>query len=137
LGENPYVTAAFCLRDDVAWGFLSVVKDGGLVVPEEFSVVGYDDNRHICSRLRPPLTSVRQPKAAMGGRAARRMVQLLSGEPVEEPKVLSLPVELVERESAGPAPEGNTSAEVEVTGSESDVRSQSAGSKADPKRRMS
>ena len=132
LKDHPDVTAAFCLRDDIAWGFLNAVKDGGRVVPEEFSVVGYNDNREICSRLRPPLTTVRQPTAALGGRAARRMVRLLSGEGIEEPKVLSLPVEIVERESAGPAPDATTSPNRDGTGSES----QSAGSKTDPKRRM-
>jgi DNA-binding LacI/PurR family transcriptional regulator len=137
LRDHPDVTAAFCLRDDIAWGFLNAVKDGGRVVPEEFSVVGYNDNREICSRLRPPLTTVRQPKVALGGRAARRMVQILSGEPVEEPKVLSLPVELVERESVGPAPDATTSSTRKGTGSESDPGSESVGSKADPKRRMS
>lgn len=108
LEEHSEVTAAFCLRDDAAWGTLRALSDAGVRVPEEFSVIGYDDNEDICSRLTPPLTTVRQPKPEIGAEAAKRLMRKVEGREIEGPKVLHLPVELVRRESAGPAPEEGT-----------------------------
>lgn len=103
--QHPCVTAAFCMRDDTAWGCLRGLSQVGVKVPEEFSVIGYDDNEDICCRLDPPLTTVRQAKEQMGVEAASKLVEKMEGTATEERKVLSLPVELVTRQSVGPVPE--------------------------------
>jgi LacI family repressor for deo operon, udp, cdd, tsx, nupC, and nupG len=74
-------------------------------VPEEFSVVGYGDDPAICPRLNPSLTTVRLPKRRMGAEAAGRLIRNLKGSSQTDPTILSLPVELVERDSTGPVPE--------------------------------
>jgi DNA-binding LacI/PurR family transcriptional regulator len=104
LAERPGLTAAFCLRDDAAWGCLQRLTEMGIRVPDEFSIVGYDDNEEICSRLRPRLTTVRQPRMEMGAAAARILVQKLDGRSASREGTISLPVQLVERESVATAP---------------------------------
>ena len=103
--KHPEVTAAFCMRDDTAWGCLDGILQGGRGVPEEFSVIGYGDDPAICRRLNPALTTVGLPKRRMGAEAAGRLIRKLEGRPETDPKILSLPVELVERNSTGPVPE--------------------------------
>ena len=105
LTAHPDVTAAFCLPDEAAWGCLQRLAEMDIRVPEQFSVVGYDDNADICSRVRPRLTTVRQQKREMGRSAARRLAWRLGSDDHIPPEVVSLPVELVVRESAARAPE--------------------------------
>jgi len=104
IADHSDVTAALCLRDDVAWGCLQRLSEMAICVPEKFSVIGYDDNEDICSRLRPQLTTVRQPKSEMGRTAARILLQRMSGEVESGPQVVHLPVQLVVRQSTGRAP---------------------------------
>lgn len=99
--EHPDVTAAFCPRDDSAWGCLEKLREMGVKVPEEFSVIGFDDNEDICSRVRPRLTTVRQPKRQMGVAAAKLLLRRLESKTKGEVEIVSLPVELVVRESTG------------------------------------
>jgi len=97
--HEPDVTAAFCLRDDSAWGCIQRLADMGIDVPGAISVVGYDDNEDICSRIRPRLTTIRQLRREMGERAAALLVERMSNGADCEPEIVSLPVELIVRES--------------------------------------
>jgi DNA-binding LacI/PurR family transcriptional regulator len=83
--------AAFVLRD---------LRRIGLAVPEDVSVVGFDDER-IASLLDPPLTTIRQPTDAIGRRAVRLALRAAEGD-APEPGPRELPVELVVRESSMP-----------------------------------
>ena len=104
LAGHPDLTAAFCPRDDAAWGCIQRLHEIGVQVPEQFSVVGYDDNDDICSRIRPRLTTIRQAKHQMGSTAARRLIWRLSHSDMPaQCKVVTLPVELVVRESTAAA----------------------------------
>ena len=70
--EDPDVTAVFCASDRMAVGLLHTAQRRGIAVPDDLSVVGFDDltwARYLC----PPLTTVRQPGREMG-RAAARLV---------------------------------------------------------------
>lgn len=72
---DPSISAVFCASDRMAVGLLHAAHRRGIVVPDELSVVGFDDltwARYLC----PPLTTVRQPGRDMGRAAAR---QVLSG----------------------------------------------------------
>jgi LacI family transcriptional regulator len=76
------------------------VRQRGLRVPDDVSVVGFDDLPEVrwCS---PPLTTIRQPLAEMGAAAARTVLRMLAGEEVESPRV-ELATELVVRHSTAP-----------------------------------
>ena len=99
--DDPNVTAVFCASDRMAVGLLHNAQRRGIAVPDDLSVVGFDDltwARYLC----PPLTTVRQPGREMG-RAAARLV--LHGAPDPSAPVLRVTPTLVVRAStAAPRP---------------------------------
>jgi LacI family transcriptional regulator len=95
-------TAIFACNDTMALGVFEAARRLGLRVPENVSVVGFDDLPE--SRWSPPpLTTIRQPLAEMGGLAARTALRLSQGETIELPRI-ELATELVVRESTAPVP---------------------------------
>jgi LacI family transcriptional regulator len=91
-------TAIFAASDQMALGVYEAVRRAGLRVPDDISVVGFDDLPE--SRwTSPPLTTVRQPLAEMGLVAARTVLRLAQGEEIETPRV-ELATELVVRDSS-------------------------------------
>ncbi|WP_136518204.1 LacI family DNA-binding transcriptional regulator [Cellulomonas telluris] len=92
-------TAAFAANDRVAVGLLAAAADRGVAVPGELAVVGYD-NTELAELVRPRLTSVDQPRAAMGRAAASQALALLDGGPAG--REVAAPT-LVVRESSRPA----------------------------------
>jgi len=97
--ETP--TAVVCYNDMTAIGALHVVQQHDLRVPEDISLVGFDDIS-LASYLHPPLTTVRQPKRAMGTAAVEILIRLVRGSPVTAPIVCA--GELVVRKSSAPPP---------------------------------
>ncbi|MBI4342895.1 MAG: LacI family DNA-binding transcriptional regulator [Candidatus Omnitrophica bacterium] len=95
LKERP--TAIFVASDDMALETINVALAKGLRVPEELSVVGFDDNP-IAEHARVPLTTVRQPLTEMGRLGLDILFQHLKGKK-QSPTKLLLPTELVERVS--------------------------------------
>lgn len=75
------VTAVFCYNDMVAVGLLHACRERGIAVPQELSVVGYDDIP-IAGYVAPTLTTIHQPKARMGMLAAKMLLDLLNARPV-------------------------------------------------------
>ncbi|GHJ08226.1 LacI family transcriptional regulator [Micromonospora humidisoli] len=98
LPEPP--TAIFASSDQMALGVYEAVRKRGLRVPDDVSVVGFDDLPEVrwCS---PPLTTIRQPLAEMGMLAARTVLRLARGETIESPRI-ELATDLVVRDSAAP-----------------------------------
>jgi LacI family transcriptional regulator len=95
LPEPP--TAIFASSDTMALGAYEAARRSGLRVPDDLSVVGFDDLPE--SRWSsPPLTTVRQPLVEMGGLAARTALRMARGEAIEMPRV-ELATELVVRDS--------------------------------------
>jgi len=92
------VTAVFCYNDRVAVGALQACRAQGIGVPEELSLVGFDDI-DLARWVAPPLTTVRQPRAAMGRTAMALMLALM--EEREGHDCLLAP-ELVVRSSTAP-----------------------------------
>ena len=89
LPEPP--TAFCCANDKMAMRVYGLLNARGLKVPDAISIVGYDDYRLITEHLDPPLTSVELPYAAMGARAAEKLLRLIDGnQNPQEP-----PIELV------------------------------------------
>ncbi|MEV2253968.1 LacI family DNA-binding transcriptional regulator [Streptomyces sp. NPDC050147] len=95
LAEPP--TALFAASDQMALGAIEALRRRGLRVPEDLSVVGFDDLPEV-SWSAPPLTTVRQPLSDMGKLAARTVLRLALGEEPASPRV-ELATELVVRAS--------------------------------------
>lgn len=95
-------TAIFASSDQMALGAYKAVRERGLRVPQDVSVVGFDDLPEVRWST-PPLTTVRQPLTEMGALAARTLLRLTAGERIESLR-FELATELVVRESSGPAP---------------------------------
>ncbi|CAL8971882.1 HTH-type transcriptional regulator DegA [Cellulomonas sp. T2.31MG-18] len=96
------VTGIVCASDPLALGAIRAVRRSGRRVPDDVSVVGYDDSAFMnCTE--PPLTTVRQPIDAMGRAAIDLLVAQIRGAAVASDELLFEP-ELVVRGSTGPAP---------------------------------
>ncbi|MEM8931080.1 MAG: substrate-binding domain-containing protein, partial [Acidobacteriota bacterium] len=76
--------------------------DAGLRIPDDVSVIGFDDIQSAAFH-NPSLTTIRQPLREMGEAAARLLVERLTDDP-PFPSVVTLETELVVRRSTGPAP---------------------------------
>ena len=90
------VTAVFVASDIVAFGALRAIREAGLRVPADISVVGFDDIP-LARHFDPPLTTIRLPANALGAAAGRALVDRLAGRPTSERTLL--PTELIVRES--------------------------------------
>jgi LacI family transcriptional regulator len=93
-------TAIFAANDLSAIGAVEAAHDVGLSVPEQLSVVGFDDIPESALSV-PQLTTVRQPMQQMGAEALRLLLGLLDGTR-ESTSHVRLPTELVERASTAP-----------------------------------
>src|SRR5579863_3668681 len=91
-------TAIFCINDQTAHGAYLGLFRKGLSVPEDISVVGFDDLPASAYTL-PPLTSVRQSVGVLGERSVEGILALIAG---RRPRVQSPPVEIVARDSTRP-----------------------------------
>jgi len=90
-------TAIFAASDQMALGVYEAVRQRRLRVPDDVSVVGFDDLPEV-RWSSPPLTTVRQPLSEMGVMAARTVLRLARGEALESPRV-ELATKLVVRDS--------------------------------------
>jgi DNA-binding LacI/PurR family transcriptional regulator len=95
-------TGIVCASDMMALGAIAAVRARGLSVPEDISVVGYDDSPLI-AYTDPPLTTVRQPVAAMGAAAVRALLEEVGGGHAPHTEFVFAP-ELVVRGSTGSGP---------------------------------
>jgi LacI family transcriptional regulator len=94
-------TAVFVSSDQMALGLYEAIRQLGLRIPDDISIVGFDDLPE-GRWASPPLTTIRQPLAEMGGVAARTALRLVRGERIDSPRV-ELATELVLRNSTAPA----------------------------------
>lgn len=106
LETHPSITAVICGNDILALGALVECAALGRKVPGDLSVTGFDDIE-LAGEISPALTTIRIPTAEIGRRAAGRLLARLEGRRVERGEELA--VELVVRESSGPASGGKTS----------------------------
>jgi len=99
LAERHDFTAIVAGSDFMAIGILRALTEQGLRVPEDVSLIGFDDI-DFCQYTVPPLTTVRQDRVAMGRGAVERLVALIEG--AEEVSPLVLPTQLIIRKSTAP-----------------------------------
>ena len=94
--QFPDATAIFAASDEMAIGALSAAYQMGIRVPDEVSVIGYD-NLNLAEMSIPPLTTVEQPLAKMGETAAEMLFSIL--ETGETPESRIMPHKIIERMS--------------------------------------
>jgi LacI family transcriptional regulator len=102
LPEPP--TAVFCFNDSMAMGAYRAAAERGVRIPDDLSVVGFDDHPLIASSLAPGLTTVGLPHYEMGEWAAETLLELAEGATATtgRPLQMLMPCPLVRRDSVGP-----------------------------------
>lgn len=98
LDKHPEVTAIFAGNDVMACGAIQVVLERGLRIPEDLSLVGFD-NIEFSSIIHPPLTTIHQPKYEMGEAAVEILLRLARDKDKQILEHRLLGVELIERQS--------------------------------------
>jgi LacI family transcriptional regulator len=122
LPDDQRPTAVFAHSDVTAYGVMTAAAETGLRVPEDVSVIGFDDIES-AAQIRPPLTTIQQPFVEMGKRAATLLLDAIGGPdyapdgddaggddadgtqqvPVELSRLV-MPTSLIVRSSCGPVP---------------------------------
>ncbi|MGH9733833.1 MAG: LacI family DNA-binding transcriptional regulator [Candidatus Acidiferrales bacterium] len=102
LGRKQPFSAVFAYNDNTAVAMMRVIQESGLRVPDDISVVGFDDI-HAAAYTNPPLTTVRQPLRKMGEIAARTLLDRIEGREEYVPEIAIEP-QFVVRESSGNGP---------------------------------
>jgi DNA-binding LacI/PurR family transcriptional regulator len=97
--RRPF-TAVLCFNDVSAMGTIRALHESGLRVPEDVSVLGFDDIQSASYQV-PSLTTIRQPLQQMGSTAARMLLKKLASE--STPKLIEIDPELIVRESTAQA----------------------------------
>jgi len=98
-GADP--TAVYVSSDILAFGAMEALREAGACVPEDVSLISFDDNE-ASHFLHPALTTFRQDRAAIGRTAAELLLGRIKGR--EAPLRMKIPVRLIERESCARAP---------------------------------
>ncbi|MEI7634165.1 MAG: LacI family DNA-binding transcriptional regulator [bacterium] len=97
----PRLDAFFCITDNYATGCMRAIQESGLKVPDNISVIGFDDMEWV-SHLTPPLTSLHVPREVIGEAGMMRLIELVEAGVEQEPPMpmrVVLPVRLIERGS--------------------------------------
>lgn len=97
LALQPRPTAIFAANDVSALGAIAAIREAGLRVPEDISVVGFDDIP-VATQVHPALTTVRQPMQQMGRSAVNMLLALIVGLEAPSPRI-TLPTQLIVRET--------------------------------------
>jgi DNA-binding LacI/PurR family transcriptional regulator len=96
-------TAVLCFSDAFAATTMQVAEELGLRVPEDLSIVGFDDSP-LATASRPQLTTVHQEVASKGHEAVRSLMAIMGPDRPESVERILLPTSLVVRESTAPPP---------------------------------
>jgi len=94
--KTPF-TAAFIASDNVALGAKSALSQAGLIIPQDVSVVGFDDLPW-AAYASPPLTTVRLPVRELATKASQLLLDIIKANPIEEKNII-LDTELIVRQS--------------------------------------
>ena len=101
LALDPHPTAIFGANNFISIGVLKALRDAGLRVPEDVSVVGFDD-LPVSLIVDPILTVVSQPAYEMGSKATDLLLKRISAQLPEEIHEVVLPTEIITRQSSAP-----------------------------------
>jgi DNA-binding LacI/PurR family transcriptional regulator len=103
LASDRDVTAVFAANDDMAIGLIRALVEAGRRVPDDVSVVGFDDVP-VAAYVSPPLTTVRQPFDAVAREGFALLVFAIEKPHADLPPAADQPVELIVRASTAPPP---------------------------------
>lgn len=98
------ITALFCFNDWTAGMVIKALRSLGVRVPQDISVIGFDDSAY-AELLDPPLTTIHNPFGTLGMTAAQLLLEQAEA-PNAEPRVAVIPCRLVARQSCAKAPKG-------------------------------
>lgn len=105
IDTNMIPTAIFAASDPIAIGAIRALHKAGLSIPNDISIIGFD-NISVASFTNPPLTTIHAPAEMIGKTAARYLYQLiLFDQPKDDPVQITLPCNLIIRDSCGKAKE--------------------------------
>ena len=99
--EETAPTAVFATHDELATVAIRALEELGLHVPDDISVVGFNDLGMLAAYFRPTLTTVRTPVATLGMLGVHQLMDLLR-DPSQKPRSIRLPAEMIVRESTAP-----------------------------------
>ena len=100
LARTRDFTAIFCFNDISAMGVIRAIHDAGMRVPQDISVVGFDDIMSAAYQ-KPSITTVRQPLREMGSEGARVLLDLIENPQKQPPAEIVIQPALIVRESTG------------------------------------
>jgi DNA-binding LacI/PurR family transcriptional regulator len=103
LSNYKMITAIVTGTDDVAMGAISAIYQLGLKIPDDISVIGFDDI-YFASRIAPPLTTIHQPIDEIASTAVKQLIKMID-DPTTKPVDIVLPTKLVVRETCNPLAE--------------------------------
>lgn len=86
-----------CSSDEIAVGVINALRENGIKVPEDVSVIGFNDNV-VASYFYPKITTVKQPSYDMGSVAMRMLIKMLNNKPIEQEQYV-LDYKIISRES--------------------------------------
>ncbi|HBQ96017.1 MAG: LacI family transcriptional regulator [Sulfobacillus benefaciens] len=95
-------TAVFALNDEMAVGAMKALYEAGLRIPEDLSVIGFDDSQ-FSSFITPSLSTVRRAIAEVGSTGAKKLMSIINNGDSTGEKIY-IDTELIQRDSVGPAP---------------------------------
>ncbi|HOO75476.1 MAG TPA: substrate-binding domain-containing protein, partial [Tepiditoga sp.] len=95
--ENNDITAVFCANDDMAIGAIAAIKDLNLNIPEDISVIGFDDI-DMANYIKPRLSTVRQDHYGIGEKATELLIDIIKNKKAKIKKIY-MDYELIIRES--------------------------------------
>lgn len=101
LAEGRPPTAIFASSDEIAIGLIEVLRAQGVSIPEDVSLVGFDDVGPL-HLFAPPVTAIRQPVRSIGQRAVALLLETNWQESPGSFRETLLPVEIVVRKSVAP-----------------------------------
>lgn len=104
LSRGDLPTAIFCANDEIAVGAIRAIREAGLDVPRDISIVGFDNASHSTVST-PTITTVRQPVQELAAEATKALIRLIDGE--ELLPAPALPTELIVRDSTTSPKEDN------------------------------
>ena len=98
LEKKQHIDAIFSCNDTIAIGIMQAIAEAGKSIPEDISLVGFDDS-YISQFLKPPLTTVRQPFYEEGKIAAEILLDRINNNGVKKVKRVILKTKLIIRET--------------------------------------
>lgn len=96
--RDTSLTAVFAFSDDAALGAVAWLQDSGRHVPDDVSVLGFDDNS-LAEKIRPRLTTIHQPLSTIAQKSIERLLEIQG---THDMASFTLPYQIVERESCCP-----------------------------------